>query len=196
MQIKSEIRKQIISLRKTVSNEQRLEYSHRIAERLFDLRQYKEARQVFCYCSKENEISTEEIIRDLLNGGKKVALPVCDGDEMIFRFINSLDDLEKGSFGVYEPKSSCEAAICGKNTVCVTPALCFNEQGYRIGYGKGFYDKYFSKNPCIKIGLCCERFITDFEPDDNDISVDIVITESSLRYIGSKNKTQGNRKEK
>lgn len=190
MQIKSELRKQLISLRKEISCEQRLECSRRIAEKIFDLRLYKESDRVFCYYGKENEVSTDEIILNMLNTGKRVALPVCVGNELIFRYINGLEDLEKGSFGVYEPKSGCETALTDKSTLCFTPALCFNEQGYRIGYGKGFYDRYFSKNPCIKIGLCYERFIVDFEPNDNDISVDIIITEGSLRYISSNNKPQ------
>lgn len=182
MQVKSELRQRLIVLRNSFDEGKRSECSQKITERLCGLAEFKECSEIFCYFSKKTEISTEEIIKKALEN-KKVALPVCVGGSMIFRYIRDFRDLEKGSFGVYEPKSQCEQAYARKNTVCITPALCYNGQGYRIGYGKGFYDRFFAENKCIKIGLCYEELIKDFEPSENDISVDIIVTESKIRVI-------------
>lgn len=192
MQVKIELRKQLIPLRASFGEEKRRECSQKIAQRLYRLAEYKECSEIFCYFSKKNEISTEDIIQKALREGKKVALPVCIGDEMIFRYIGCFDDLEKGSFGVYEPKSQCEQANAEKSTVCIVPGLCYNGNGYRIGYGKGFYDKFFAKYSCIKIGLCYEEFIMDFIPQKNDIPVDIIVSENKVITI---NGSRRNRKE-
>ena len=192
MQIKSELRKQTLLLRADFDVEKRSSSSQKIAQKLYDLKEYRECARLFCYFSKKEEISTEEIIKRALNEGKNAALPVCIGDDMIFRYISGFDDLEKGSFGVYEPKSSCEQALADKNTVCITPALCCNRNGYRIGYGKGFYDRFFEKNQCIKIALCYDEFIKYFEPRENDIPADIIVTENRIIYAGSGNRKEDN----
>ena len=192
MQIKSELRKQILLLRAAFDEEKRSGSSRKIAQGLFDLKEYKECSQLFCYFSKKEEISTEEIIKRALGEEKSVALPVCIGDDMIFRYISGFEDLEKGSFGVYEPKSSCKQAFADKNTVCITPALCCNMNGFRIGYGKGFYDRFFEKNQCIKMALCYDEFIKDFEPWENDISADIIVTENRIIYTNSNNRKEDN----
>lgn len=187
MQIKSELRKQTLLLRAAFDGEKRSDCSQKIARNLYGLKEYNECAELFCYFSKKEEISTEDIIQRALNEGKRLALPVCVGNDMIFRYISGIDDLEKGSFGVYEPESRCEQAFANKSTVCITPALCCNRDGYRIGYGKGFYDRFFEKNQCIKIALCYDEFIKDFEPWENDISADIIVTENRIIYVGRSN---------
>lgn len=180
MQIKSELRKRLLEERSRIPNETRHRLSEKITEKLFSLKEFKEAEAVFCYVSKENEISTEKIIVECLLSGKKIAAPVCSGEKMTFRYINGAEDLEKGSFSVYEPAARCREAAADEKTVCITPALCYNAEGYRIGYGKGFYDRFFEKNQCVRIGLCYDKNIRDFVPDGNDIAVDIIVTENRV----------------
>ena len=158
MQIKAELRKQLLIARSRIPESVKKELSEKIAERLFFVREFREADSVFCYISKEKEISTGKIISHCLSEGKRVAAPVCIGEEMIFRYITGFDDLEKGSFSVYEPKSICPKA-------------------------EGFYDRFFEKNECVKIGLCLDEYIRDFKPDINDIAADIIVTESKVLPI-------------
>lgn len=180
MQIKEELRKQLLISRSRIQADTRAFLSDKIADRLFRIREFREADNILCYISKQNEISTDKIVSYCLWEGKKIAVPVCVGKEMIFRYIKSADDLEEGSFSVLEPKSFCEEAKTDRNTVCITPALCFDPRGYRIGYGKGYYDRFFEKNECIKIGLCFDGYIRDFKPDANDRAVDIIVTENRI----------------
>lgn len=185
MQIKSEIRKQLLQKRSHISQEIRNEISDMIWERLLLTNEFKNCKNILCYCGKEREISTEKIILSCLKENKKIALPVCVNSakgEMIFKYIGGFGDLDKGSFGVKEPKNYCKAADLSGFTVCITPGVCYNASGYRIGYGKGFYDRFFKENGCFKIGLCYNDFITEFQPDENDIPVDMIITEKKTIY--------------
>lgn len=180
MQIKSLLRQELLEARKLVSEEKRGELSLKTAERLFSTEEFKRAESVFCYINKKEEIYTDGIVSYALLSGKKVAAPFCRGNEMAFKYITGEKDLEKGAFSVYEPKEYCKDAEIGPYTICITPALCFNRRGYRIGYGKGYYDRFFEKNECVKIGLCFEENIRDFVPDERDKAVDIIVTEKGV----------------
>lgn len=178
---KSELRKELLRWRKALDKEKILQISNKIAEKVFLLDEFVNASQVFCYVSLPLEISTYGIIQHCFKIGKRLAVPVCIGEKMEFRYIDSLSDLELGSFSVMEPKAICKTAVSDEKTICITPALCYNTEKFRIGYGKGYYDRFFSENRCIKIGLCCEEFICDFKQDANDIAVDLVVTEKCVR---------------
>jgi len=76
----------------------------------------------------------------------------------------------------------CKKVSYTDDFVCLVPALCFDKHGYRIGYGKGFYDRFFSEHKVmLKVGLCYEVFLIDkIITDENDVSVDMIITECNL----------------
>lgn len=190
MQIKSELRKVLISERKRVSSDMRRQFGGEIARRVISLDEVKKSDLILCFVSKELEIPTEDIFRFAFDTGKTAAAPVCVGEDMIFRYIRSFDDLETGSFSVREPKDYCPEASVTDGTVCITPGLCYNMNGFRIGYGKGYYDRFFSKNRCVKIGVCLEEFIRDFAPDANDIAADIIVTQSRVIRFTGRNETQ------
>lgn len=174
---KKELRQWALSARREISEKTRFELSDRIDRNLFSLKEFCEASSVLCYVSKKFEISTEKIISRCLEEGKRIAVPACIGENMLFRYITGFQELEPGGFGVREPKQCCEAAKITEKTICITPALCCSPDGYRIGYGKGFYDRFFEKNECVKIGLCYGGFIKEFIPDSNDIALNIIVTE-------------------
>ncbi|MBQ8410261.1 MAG: 5-formyltetrahydrofolate cyclo-ligase, partial [Ruminiclostridium sp.] len=70
-----------------------------------------------------------------------------------------------------------------KETVCITPALSFDNDGYRLGYGGGFYDRFFEKFDGISVGICYDSFIGSVPKEEYDRSVDILVTESGIRYM-------------
>lgn len=183
MQIKSDLRKLLLSRRDSLTDEYRSKAGNSVTENIHLLEQLKSADSVLCYISIGSEVPTHGIIGYCLKNGIRVAAPVCTGENMVFRYINGYDDLEPGSFSVPEPRSDCPLAAITPAAVCITPAVCYNEKGFRIGYGKGYYDRFFSKNKCIKIGLCYEELITDFSPDENDVAVDMIVTECRFRRL-------------
>jgi 5-formyltetrahydrofolate cyclo-ligase len=136
--------------------------------------------------STPDEVSTELIIRTALsqklNGGlKTVAVPRVSGETMDFFIIHNESDLEPGHFNILEPKPHCEPLYAYHNAVCITPGLIFTEDGHRLGYGKGYYDRFFAGRPeVLKIGLAFDKNVyrTGFIKTDNfDIPVDIIVTE-------------------
>ena len=99
---------------------------------------------------------------------------------MEFCVITSFSDLEKGMYGIYEPKKDCTVLEAEKITdsVLIVPGLCFNDEGFRLGYGKGYYDRFISRYKGYSIGVCYKEFMTDEIPtDEYDKPVDTVITD-------------------
>lgn len=131
---------------------------------------------ILIYVSNNEEVNTLNIINYFLSF-KKVAVPRIDNNIMNFYIINSLDELKKGYFNILEPITN-NKVLSYSNSVCITPGICFDNNGYRVGYGKGFYDKFFSKNNIYKIGLCYkECIIENIIIDKYDINVDEIIND-------------------
>lgn len=151
-----------------------------------DLDEYKNSSDVLVYVSSEIEVDTYMLIDHSLKAGKTVLAPRCipNSNDMEFFEIKSLDDLEAGAFGIYEPKSECLKKIGFDNACCIVPALSYDIRGYRLGFGKGFYDKFLSGFSGAKIGICYECCMSHRLPNDEfDINVDVVVTDKSAFRI-------------
>ncbi len=175
------LRKTMIQKRKEFSNSETAVKNSAITEKLLSLEKVQSAELILPFVSAKGEVGTREFISKCLNAGKMVAVPRCiDGSNMEFCVIHTFDDLEKGMYGIDEPKQHCEIikAENVQNSVLIVPALCFDPDGYRLGYGKGYYDRFISRYKGYTVGVCYSEFITDDIPvDEYDRCVDIVITE-------------------
>lgn len=180
---KSALRKAFLERRRLISERDRLSAGNAAFELIINTDEFKNAPDVFCYAAKEFEFPADKITDCCLKAKKPVALPLCEGKKLRFFYINGYDDLERGAFSLLEPKRSCREAFPKESTFCVTPALCCSESGKRIGYGGGYYDRFFAENRCFKACLCYEDFIADFEASEYDVKVDMIVTESCLRRI-------------
>lgn len=132
------------------------------------------------YAAFNNEVDTYGIIETLLwDSSKVIVLPRIEEGQMNFYRIESLQDLQKGHFGVLEPIGN-ELMV---PDIMLTPLSAFNSSLHRIGYGKGYYDKYFAKHPCFKAGLAYDfqKINEDFQ-DKTDIALDVIITEKKVYY--------------
>ena len=182
MSVKAELRKTIIAERKAIDNKQQI--SEDVFKLLSSSRLYVDADVVFCYASLDDEISTDLLMKKVLADGKTLALPYCVDDKgnMDFYYVESFDDLVSGMFGVREPNiNKCELAECPENAIIIVPAMCFDEKGYRLGYGKGYYDRYLQNNTLISVGLCYNSLVKKEIPHDSfDIPVDYIVTESQI----------------
>lgn len=183
---KKEQRKFYKQIRNSILPEVKRNCDKRIADNFKSLIKAKssDCNLFLVYVSSENETDTSEIINYLLCSGKHVAVPYCHQTEniMFFREINSFNDLKPGRFGISEPISDCREVSAAEisTAVCVVPGICFDRYGYRIGYGRGFYDRFLSNyKPKLKIGLCYDKLLIDkIAGDIYDVNVDYIITES------------------
>lgn len=134
----------------------------------------------FIYNSFGTEADTKKIISALLAEGKKVYLPRVEGGEMV---AVPFGEMQTGAFGIEEPKGQ---AYNGEIEVTVIPLLAVNNRGYRVGYGKGFYDKYLKDKHTKKVGLGYFFQIEDFKEDTHDIPLDEFLCEKGIFYYADK----------
>lgn len=177
MQTKADIRKFILEKRKGEDIEK---ISEKIVKRLLSLHEFAECDTVFCYFSVGDEISTEKIIRSAINTGKRVALPVTKSDfSLDFYYYDIGTPMQRGKFNIPEPPRT-ERARATERSLCIVPALAINEEGHRVGYGKGCYDRFLINFKGKTVGLAAEYSILPFEADVTDISLDAAVTEKRI----------------
>ncbi len=192
--IKKELRKKAREMRGSLSPEKKLSLDRKIKNRLLNLWAVREAGVVLCYVSTAIEVDTREFITELLNRGKKVAVPRCEGgkSEMNFYYINSLDELSPGSFDVLEPDPQ-KSVMVGKTqgSICIVPAFMFDKNGFRLGYGKGYYDRYLSRYDGSTIGVCySENLQNELYHGKYDRAVDLVVTDREIIRKEDENGTE------
>jgi len=180
---KNTIREQCKRWRGKLSAEAKAALDGRIARRVSTLWSYREAKALFAYVSGPLEVETRAIIAAALAEGKRVALPRCvpGTRNMAFWLIESMDDLEPGSFGVLEPKERCKAAEYSPESLCLVPGLAFDTTGARLGFGKGYYDRFLAEFPGSMAGLCYEGCLRPRLPCGRfDQRIPVVVTEKRV----------------
>ncbi len=182
--LKKEIRDIHIKKRKNMTFFEKEEKDKKILKRLVNLEIFKEALCVLSYVSINVEVDTINLIKYCFKVKKKVFVPVCfkKNYDMKFYSLNSLKQLHFSNFSLLEPvpdEKNLFKNLSFEKTVCIVPGFVFSVLGDRIGYGKGFYDRFLKKFSCVKIGLCY-----DFNLERNilknsfDVPVNLVLTES------------------
>lgn len=183
---KNQLRRKYKALRRNIDVDLRQKYNEEIFKRVIACEEYKNADTIFVYVSFGNEADTLKIIEYSLKQGKKVAVPYCIPNTcfMDFYYINSLDELKKGTFGVLEPVPENNVQAEVKQGLMLVPGLAFDEQGYRMGYGKGYYDRYLTDFCGVRIGLCysccLKRCILH---NRYDKKVDYIISDNFTKFI-------------
>ncbi len=155
---------------------------------LYRLDEYKNARCVFAYVSYNQEVRTQRLIERALADGKMVAVPRVYGDIMQFKYISSFNDLQPGYMGIPEPSDDLECADDREdNVLMIMPGLAFDDAGNRVGYGRGYYDRYLTQHNhtgYTKIALAYDFQIVDsVDADAFDVKTDILIGAPSHRVI-------------
>ena len=178
-ELKKALRSELIRRRKEMDKAYRKNLDERIYNNLKGIEGIFDFDAYLIYASSPIEVDTRAFTRLLLSKGKAVAVPKCEGKNMRFLLISSLSELIRSKFGVDEPIDG-EEITDFRNTLCITPSLSFNEKGYRLGYGGGFYDRFFEKYDGIKLGICYEEFCGMIPTDGYDIPVDTVVTEKGF----------------
>ncbi|WP_444645056.1 5-formyltetrahydrofolate cyclo-ligase [Caproiciproducens sp. R1] len=188
-EIKMNLRARYRQFREKLGEDRKISLDSTIQSRLLALREYAAADTVFTYVSKPIEVDTIALIKAALANHKLVAAPRCVPDtyDMEFFYITSLDDLEKGSFGVLEPiVSKCRRVTDFSRGFCIVPGLSFDAQGYRLGYGKGYYDRFLAEFGGATVGICYSGCVQWNLPHGYyDKPVDILITEKYIRRMAN-----------
>ena len=185
--MKDKLRKEISTMRNNLSEVDVLEKSNLIGKRLFDMIEFKQVHTILFYVSYGNEVYTHEMIKKCLLSGKQVVVPKSNTNNstLLLSELKNWDDLELGAYNILEPKEKSikEVAIESIDLIIV-PGVGFDENGNRIGHGKGYYDKLLrNSNKTVNIGLSFECQIIEKIPTGKyDIPVDIIVTEKRVIY--------------
>lgn len=171
---KDELRKVMIEKRKNIINKKEL--STKIVDKLLSLGVYKKAKVIALYKSMKDEVDTSYLISEALKE-KIVLLPRIIDNKIVFIAVNNDTKYIRSNFDVLEPIGEVYKGIID---LIIVPGVSFDQELNRLGYGKGYYDKYLGNKNIYKVGICFDKQIANKIPIDNhDIKMDIIITESS-----------------
>jgi len=192
---KKTTREKFKSLRMRLSREEVLTKSARIKKLLFGLSEFTMAKTITFYVAKQanREVETEEMIKESLIAGKRVLVPIVDNAarKIFFSELRDYDsELAPGEFDILEPKPSYRRLVpATESDLMIVPALVFDLQGHRLGYGGGYYDRLLRELASIKpslpfVGLAYELQVVDKLPKTSrDVPVNILVTEKRVLHF-------------
>ena len=173
---KKELRNKIREQKRAMTPQQIESASQKLVELFLATEQYRQAKTIYGYLPYNQEVRTVPLLEQALADGKKVAVPKIYGDEMRFIYLPDLNQVEKGYSGIPEP---IEDGPLGDDPTALVlmPGMAFDEEGHRIGYGGGFYDKFLANEPDHPtIALCYDfQIVKELPTEDFDIPVDLVL---------------------
>ena len=176
--MKEELRKKALSIRKNLPVEQ---YSSIIMHKLFSLPEYSKSKNILSYYPLKSEVNTLKCLEDKT---KNWYLPRVINETLEFCPYES-SNLKKGSFNIFEPCSSKIDDFSNIDMIII-PAVAADKNGYRLGYGKGFYDRflYSLKSSPVKVILIFHDLLFEtIYPEKHDIKGDIIITNKEIFRI-------------
>ncbi len=186
---KDELRAKYLAARSEMDESVRRERDAAVCKYAVGLMSFRYAEYVLLYAAKDCEICVDEIAREAWKRGKKVAFPRCDKTThtMKYHVVSSLDELAVDSYGIEEPSEDApvyDPASDVGSAVCFVPGLLYDKSGFRLGYGKGFYDRYLSAFAGSKIGVVYSDYIMDTVPRGRfDVTVDVLLTEKGVKQV-------------
>ena len=185
--IKKELRTAMKARLAAVSKDETLRASKSVLAQLESLEQWKRAEIVLAFLSMKDEINTIPILNAAQEQGKTFAVPRVVGPDLVFYQLSYLEkDVAPGAFGILEPVSGlCPVAVetlSEHHSVALVPGLAFDKENFRLGRGKGFYDRFLASagDSLYKIGIGYSFQLVEKVPrEPHDKALDLVITSRS-----------------
>lgn len=181
---KDRVRTSLLDRRRHISPAHYRAKSEAIRERLAGMPEFRQARTVHCYVSmnERREPDTHPLLREMLAGGRRVVVPVTDFDTMTLRHVElgSMEELSPNKWGVEEPAGGEEVPLSELDLI-VVPMVGGDRQCNRLGYGKGFYDRFLAKTDCFRVGLLFEAcYVNELPAEPFDVRMDAIVTDAQL----------------
>lgn len=188
---KAALRQDLLARRTALSPEEHAAASLAAQRRVLELPQWREARDVACYCPFRGEMAVDLLLADAWERGVRVLLPRCRPEEpgaMEFACAACAADLHPGAFSILEPHPDrCPALTQCAPDLAILPAVAFDRQGYRLGYGGGYYDRLLAGEafrPRLVLGICFDLQLVDVLPREPwDRPVHGVVTDKELLWL-------------
>ena len=178
---KYSIRQEILHARQSLGEDEQNYKSNLIYQSIINDEYFIKAPVLFVYLSTKNEVSTTALIKKAWELGKTVAAPKVNGNGMEFYVFSSFNQLKVGPYyGILEPTTT--EPIQTKEALIIMPGVAFDYQRNRIGYGKGYYDRYISEHPyheTIALAFDCQ-LVKEIPSEEHDFKPNKIITETNI----------------
>ena len=179
--MKAKLRKKILQEMKALSQEQKQPMDRALTERFLQHPFYQEAKTIATYLSFPHEFQTQELIERALKDDKKVLIPKTYPKGRMEFVVYDPQQLKKTSFGLLEPQGDLEVVAASQIDLIHVPGLAFTREGYRIGYGGGYYDRYLEHFAGQTMSTIYPCQIQEFNSENHDIPVqEVLIDEGNL----------------
>lgn len=176
---KNALRKILLEKRDGTSAEMKAITSKQIQKKIQKIKEYTEATSIASYYPIGSEVLTQSIMQDILSRGVKLSLPKIINDMLEYRQITDFTQMEIGKFDIPEPRE--DAKLVDHIDVILVPALGLSKNGNRIGYGRGYFDKFLAQNDVTSIALSYSKQLVGNIPTNNtDIPVNWIVTEDQV----------------
>lgn len=182
-EIKNLIRKEIKLKRENLELNEKTKLSSIIIKKFLNLEELKNIKTIMSYMDFKNEVETKGLNKNLLKIGKRVLIPKIDDENDKIIPIILTEEYQKGKYGILESNG---VKFLENIDLIIVPGIVFNEKGERIGFGKGYYDKFLSEyenknKKILKVSLLYEFQIDNrFNGEEHDKNIDILITERRI----------------
>ena len=190
---KKMLRKEVLARRNGMPEQERVEKSFQIAQRVTAFEEFINSRIVLLYEAIRSEVETCEIYSEAKRLKKEIYYPRVLGEQMEFYRVDDTTEFDISPFGIKEPKPESTKAYQPKQEdaiFVVMPGVAFDKAGNRIGYGGGYYDKYIcnlaarlpQENICkVAVIYECQLVEEGFIPkESHDVQVDYIVTEEDV----------------
>ena len=180
MDDKQALRRELRARREAIDPRDKQVWDAAICRGIMEHASFRAAQVILGFVPIGTEPDIKPALEEALRLGKALFLPCCDAEtrEMIFRRVQSLDELVPGAHGIPEPPgTNCQLSIVNCQ-LCIVPGLAFDEAGFRLGYGGGYYDRFLASFKGSTMGVCYGMMRQAALPREaHDLAVEIVITE-------------------
>ena len=183
------LRKEILTKRKNIDIVEKEKMDRKICDKFYESKYYRDAKNIFIYISYDSEINTKEIINKALIDNKKIYVPRTEFKTRLMDAVEiiSLDNLIESEYGILEPSIEEPHIEPNELDLIVVPGVAFDRNGGRMGYGAGFYDRYFKKiskdkmKKIVKLALAYDfQILEDVPMNEQDVPVNYIITEKEF----------------
>ena len=176
---KPRLRNHLLEKRDGLSHDFMAIASKQIQRNLKKIEVFRNAEKVACYYSIGSEVRTLDIIQQMISEGRTMALPRVTDNELVFCAVKNFEELQKGEFGIMEPRKNCPTVE--DFDVILVPAVAMMRTGQRLGYGRGYYDRFLSKHKTPTIALEYSRLVVRNIPkSEGDIPIQWIVTEDEV----------------
>lgn len=180
------LRQEILTKRSLLTQEKIQEYSNKIQNTLYKMDEYKNAKRIMSFVSNGSEVDTHPLIDRAILDGKSIVVPitVSKTKELLVSDLFSLSELEVGFYNIEVPKEEFLRLVDPETIdLVLVPGVALGKDGYRVGYGGGYYDRFLAKldSSVPKIALGFDLQVVDQVPTEHfDIPVDLILTEKGI----------------